>query len=83
MGILGRVQTEPHVANEGQWTQIARLQAVLPHDHTARLTDGFLAVRHVHPVDLGGVEQPLNVLLQTEDGRARGGVIGSDPLKHR
>ncbi|MNG06667.1 hypothetical protein D3C84_899230 [compost metagenome] len=77
------MQPQPHVADKGQRAQIAALQAVLAHHGAAGIIHLGLAVGHVHPVDLGGVEQAAGVLLQAEDAGPPGGVVGAHPLEHR
>ena len=77
------MQTETYVANKGQRTQIAGLEAIFAHCHTTGFAELGLVVGHIHPVDLGGIHQALNVLLQTEDAGTLGGIVGADPFKHR
>ena len=43
----------------------------------------FPGVRDFHHVDVRGVEQPLGVLLQPEDGRALDRVVGAHALEYR
>jgi hypothetical protein len=81
---LGTLGGNPHLfrAVEGDRTQVAGFQVVGAHYFLVRLVDGRLVVGHRHLEDVGGVEQSVGVVFETEDGGAAFGLVGTDALEH-
>jgi hypothetical protein len=65
------------VADPGQRAQVAALELVGAHHVALRLHHLLGREGDLHAQDLGAVEQALGVLLQAEDGRALGRVVGA------
>jgi len=61
---------------------VAGFQFVDTHHFTMCLDDSFLVERHPHLEDVRGIEQPVGVLLQTENCRAVSGLVGTQAFKH-
>jgi len=61
---------------------VAGFQFVGTDDLQLRRHEGGLVVGHLHLKDVRGIEQPVGVLLQTEDRSAFGGLVGTHAFKH-
>jgi hypothetical protein len=61
--------------------QIGRFELVGAQHFQLRRVDLLFRVRHRHVENLGRVEQAPRVLVQAEDGRALGRLIGADALE--
>ncbi len=82
---LEALGAQPHALGtvEGHGPQVAVGKLVLAHDQLVGLIDGFPVEGHGHTHDLGGIEQPVRMLLQAENTGAAGiRVIGSDTFKN-
>ena len=66
---------------EGDRAQVTGGKAVLHHALLLRGVELVLAVGDLHPEDLRRAEQPIGVLAQPEDRRARRGLIAAHALE--
>jgi len=61
---------------------VTGFQFVDAHHLAVRFHDGRLIVRHLHLKNVRGIEQPVGVLLQTENRRAFFGFISAQAFKY-
>jgi hypothetical protein len=71
------------IAAQNNGTHVTRPHAVVAHGIEQGLHQLVAGKRHVDAIDLGRIEQPLNVLLGAEDGPAAGQRVAAYALKHR
>ncbi len=61
---------------------VGRFQLVFAHGGALGFVDFFLGVGHVHAQDVRRAEQPVGMILQTENGRALGRMVGAHAFEH-
>src|SRR5690606_8034989 len=78
------VSTNAHAFGtvEHQRPHVGGFQIVVTHRGAARFVDFFFGVGNLHAHDVGGVKQTIGMRLQTEDGGALVGVVGTDAFEH-
>ena len=76
-----RVETHLPVSEERDGADVARVEAVDPHDLLRRVDDLLRAERDVDQVDLRRREQAVDVVGQPEDPRALRGLVRADALE--
>jgi hypothetical protein len=77
MGVALGADAELLVADPDQRAQVAAFELVDAHHLALCFHHLRRRERDLHAQDLGAVEEPLGVLLQAEDRRAGGGVVGA------
>ena len=77
-----RAQAHPLGADKTQRAHVRRLQPVLAHHRALGLVQRVLVVGYLHVEDMRRAEQPVGVLVQTEDRRALLGLVGAHALEH-
>src|SRR5262249_25793751 len=71
------------IAAENDRPDVARRYAVRLDELYHALYKLLTRERKFHPVDFRGVDQPLHVLVSSENCRATGLLVATDSLKHR
>ena len=75
---------DPHrsMPNIDERPNIAGLQLIHPDGLQDGLCDLLLVEGHLHHADMGGVEQPIDMLLQPENRGAGLPLVTTNPLEH-
>ena len=67
---------------EHQRANIGGFQVVLANHGALRLVQLFLGKGNLHAHDVGRIEQAIGVCVQTEDGGAIRGLVGTDTFEY-
>ena len=81
-GVLQGIDPHRSVAPEHEGADVAGLELVHLHHLHDGLGELLLGEGDLHAVDLGRIEQPVDVGVQPEDGGALPGVVGAQALEH-